>query len=306
MRALSILLLLLTTWPALAQTPDTTDAWRYVPLEVGNVWEYRSVMTQCDFDGEDCASWVNGWMRWRVVRRIEEEDETRYEFVQEGYDPDGNPTSELSYVVWYDTSTSRIESTNPIPISACPYDAPFDGVAVCGDGTYETSGGYGEEVIIGTDVVEASLKAYQKLVGSDQSNTFASDVGMVSLEWGEAPLFWSVSTLTYARIGDAEYGIPQFPVATEGAPESAAAALSVFPNPSRDAATVRFTLDRPQRVTLALYDVLGRRVLSRDLGAQPAGEATHRIDMTSLPTGVYIVCLDGDAGARATARIILQ
>jgi hypothetical protein len=87
-------------------------------------------------------------------------------------------------------------------------------------------------------------------------------------------------------------------------PKPAAAALTVFPNPLRSDATVRFSLDRPQRVTLAVYDVLGRRLLVRDLGVQPAGEAQHRLDVASLPSGVYVVRLGGDAGTRATARIV--
>jgi hypothetical protein len=66
------------------------------------------------------------------------------------------------------------------------------------------------------------------------------------------------------------------------------------------------SLDRPQRVTLAVYDVLGRRVLADDLGVHPAGEASHRLDLAALPAGVYVVRLDGDAGAWVTARIVRQ
>ncbi len=80
-----------------------------------------------------------------------------------------------------------------------------------------------------------------------------------------------MTRLAYARIGGVEYGTP-IPVAAEPpAPEGSALTLAVFPNPARDAATVRFSLDAPQRVTLAVFDVLGRRVLAADLGAQPSG-----------------------------------
>jgi len=41
MRAVLFVLLLFLTTPILAQTPDTTSAERYFPLEVGNEWEYE-------------------------------------------------------------------------------------------------------------------------------------------------------------------------------------------------------------------------------------------------------------------------
>src|SRR5690606_427303 len=45
MRIASVALLLALAAPALAQDPipDTTSAWRYYPLQVGNVWQYDEV-----------------------------------------------------------------------------------------------------------------------------------------------------------------------------------------------------------------------------------------------------------------------
>lgn len=40
-------LVLLLAASAAAQTPDTTSAWRYAPLAVGDVWEYESWIETC-------------------------------------------------------------------------------------------------------------------------------------------------------------------------------------------------------------------------------------------------------------------
>ncbi len=68
---------------------------------------------------------------------------------------------------------------------------------------------------------------------------------------------------------------------------------------------MRLSLDAPQRVRLAVFDVLGRRVLSADLG-WAVGEVARRINTARLPAGVYLVRLTGDAGATATAHFVRQ
>ena len=40
-------LVLLLAASAAAQIPDTTSAWRYAPLAVGDVWEYESWIETC-------------------------------------------------------------------------------------------------------------------------------------------------------------------------------------------------------------------------------------------------------------------
>src|SRR5439155_21867028 len=44
----------------------------------------------------------------------------------------------------------------------------------------------------------------------------------------------------------------------------------VWPTPARGAFSVSFSLPGPQRATLALYDVAGRHVLSREVGSMGA------------------------------------
>jgi hypothetical protein len=79
--------------------------------------------------------------------------------------------------------------------------------------------------------------------------------------------------------------------------------LSVFPNPVVEFATVRFSIERSQRVELDVFDLLGRRVRQLDLGVATPGEHEASFDLRSLPAGLYIIRLSGDRGARATIRM---
>lgn len=75
-------------------------------------------------------------------------------------------------------------------------------------------------------------------------------------------------------------------VAGEAGPD-AAGALLVAPNPATQA-RVTFALDRAQPATVAVYDVLGRRVATLADGGLAAG--THTFDVgAALPAGVYTI-----------------
>ncbi len=91
-------------------------------------------------------------------------------------------------------------------------------------------------------------------------------------------------------------------VAAEG--EAAASALSLrVPNPVHGMATVRYVLDRPARVRLTVYDVLGRRVSTLVDGDRDGG--THEIAFTAgLAPGAYVVRLDAD-GRGATRTVVV-
>jgi len=68
--------------------------------------------------------------------------------------------------------------------------------------------------------------------------------------------------------------------------------------------TIPFRLERPGRVALRVYDVLGRRVATLADEAYPAGP--HKITWSpeSLPSGVYAVRLTGPSFS-LTRRVVL-
>lgn len=77
------------------------------------------------------------------------------------------------------------------------------------------------------------------------------------------------------------------------------------PNPFNPTTTVRFAVAEAQRVTLALYDVTGRRVATLFEGQAEGGRSESvRVDGSALPAGTYVVRLEGEA-VRGAMRIVL-
>jgi hypothetical protein len=88
-------------------------------------------------------------------------------------------------------------------------------------------------------------------------------------------------------------------VSAAPAPEAHIALGLPFPSPARTGAAVRVTLDTPQRVRLAVVDVLGREVAVLVERDAPAGALRVDIPAARLAPGVYTLRLDGAAGTVA-------
>ncbi len=81
------------------------------------------------------------------------------------------------------------------------------------------------------------------------------------------------------------------------------AITALAPNPSRNAITVQFTSGGADRVEMAVFDVAGRRVMSRTLGGV-AGIGGQTVDTSSLATGVYFLRLQ-TRNQQATRKFIV-
>ncbi len=123
-------------------------------------------------------------------------------------------------------------------------------------------------------------------------------------------------TVTAWRLLDAETGSPieagahwkaaaDAPAAASAAGVPSAFALSAaYPNPFRQATVLTVDLPQPSAVTLAVYDVLGRRVAVLVDGALEAGSHRVAFDGRDLPSGVYLVRAEAE-GFAATQRVTL-
>lgn len=67
------------------------------------------------------------------------------------------------------------------------------------------------------------------------------------------------------------------------------ASLQIHPNPVRKTANVTYTLTESAPVVAYVYDLAGRLMSTTSFGTQPAGTRTSVLDMSSLPSGTYIV-----------------
>jgi hypothetical protein len=75
---------------------------------------------------------------------------------------------------------------------------------------------------------------------------------------------------------------------------------AVTPNPSRDLATVRFTLPRAGFARLEVFDARGRRVAEPLAGSLDAGDHVAPLPTAAFAPGLYWVRLSTPAGAVTT------
>ena len=95
-------------------------------------------------------------------------------------------------------------------------------------------------------------------------------------------------------------------VALEPTVPATAVVLSVYPNPTREYATVRFSTSEPERVTVALFDLLGRELAVVDDTYRSYGTHRVRIDTASLAAGVYAVRVTSVSGAASVMLSVIR
>jgi surface protein len=81
--------------------------------------------------------------------------------------------------------------------------------------------------------------------------------------------------------------------------------LGTAPNPARQRATVRYALPEEQDITVRLYDVLGRQVRTVVDGRQE-GRHEQAVDVSELPSGVYVLRLEADGQVRTQKLTVVQ
>ena len=80
-----------------------------------------------------------------------------------------------------------------------------------------------------------------------------------------------------------------------------------YPNPFNPATVIHFTLPTPERVTLSVFDVMGRTVATL-VDAQPLGPGTHsvRFDASGLASGVYLYRIEAGTAFTQARRMLLM
>ncbi|MEM1041120.1 MAG: LamG-like jellyroll fold domain-containing protein [Bacteroidota bacterium] len=89
-----------------------------------------------------------------------------------------------------------------------------------------------------------------------------------------------------------------------GAEREAGTLYPATPNPFADRTTLAFALPEAGRVTVAVYDVLGRAVAVLADGERAAGRYEVALDGRGLPSGVYLVRMTAE-GFAETRRVTL-
>ena len=79
---------------------------------------------------------------------------------------------------------------------------------------------------------------------------------------------------------------------------------AAYPNPFSIVTSFLLTVEEPQRVRVAVYDLFGREVEVLHNGVISAGEASFSFDGRNLPSALYLVRVDGERFS-ASQRVIL-
>ncbi len=80
---------------------------------------------------------------------------------------------------------------------------------------------------------------------------------------------------------------------------------TIYPNPVRNQASLRFTIEQHVQVDLRVFDALGREVMSMERGTLLPGEYTRYIDTSHLAAGAYFVVLQRGT-TRQTIPFVIQ
>jgi uncharacterized protein (DUF1501 family) len=100
---------------------------------------------------------------------------------------------------------------------------------------------------------------------------------------------------------------PASPVAVERGPQPATFVLDQnYPNPFNPSTTIGFTLNRPEPVRLAVFDIQGRRLQTLVDGTLAAGPHRVAFDAGRLPSGTYLYRLETSAGVQSRRMTLVR
>ena len=69
--------------------------------------------------------------------------------------------------------------------------------------------------------------------------------------------------------------------------------LNAYPQPVQDKVTVSFNLPKSESVVIQVFNPTGRLIKEHDLGFLQIGEHTTMLEMTDIPSGLYIMNTQG-------------
>ena len=298
--------------PAGAQVEDTTHAQRYFPLEEGNLWEF--VIDRWDVAPHRERVEITGRLdiggatHYRVERsRIAGEHQWRV--------GDGIATGPTVSYMRFDEMTAELRLAEPLAdppehpgkeiLDGCSLAADFGTTLSCpcyhqDSATVTVSGAPDQPITVGVDTVRTAVKWFD-------TQTCEYGVGYAA---GIGPLGYvgqgGTSELTYARVGDEEFGTQDHAVGNEsggsGRPRDLNTALraSVYPNPARNVVTAVAHVSRPCVIRATLFDLNGRGVAELAGGARRSGTHYLDLDVSHLAPGPYVLLIRG--GGEAASR----
>jgi len=79
-----------------------------------------------------------------------------------------------------------------------------------------------------------------------------------------------------------------------------------YPNPFNPSTTIQYQLPQSGKVTLNVYDILGREVAFLVNDFKPAGSYSVTFNASALPTGIYIYKLEAAPFSQTKKMLLLK
>lgn len=265
-----------------AQEADTLDAKGYLPLSVGNSWEYIHVSNRPVSIFREIDESKTYHERYRVIGEAQKTDSVLYEIEYDIRSELGEFVSSNTFVVYYDAESVSIKGNNLPPI--------FEWLR-CLDAPYGTNSNPGVECwsfVYSDEQYVSELAPLEQPISTKSFGSFvwaywvAHGIGIVSGGGGCEPCspfsdsdYWAIQ---YAKIGDQVYGAQI--VGTEKPNRFESEEIYLYPNPASDNLHVRVR----KAGYIHIYDMTGRQVQS--FWVPQAGH--NVIDLNGLSNGMYV------------------
>src|SRR5690554_1637829 len=265
---------------------DTLDWHDYYPLQLGNVWEYRIHQALVD--------------PYYVRREIVGDsliDGTRYFIQQERRISENHVVlSDTLYLLRYDEDGRRIaqwigsdqEPNERSYLGACDLGASFNTTVACpegGVGAVAGSPGLGDVVVKGDTMRVPATKRFGFYGSGARLAHGISEIGGTDLS------IQKDTRLVYIRVNGQVYGESFVETSAEddAVLPTSFSRVAVYPNPAVSTLTLEYALPAPASVTVEVFDLLGRKVMSIREEALAPGDHKSVLDVSRLPAGVYLL-----------------
>ena len=209
------------------------------------------------------------------------------------------------------TRTNHVDPPTPSLITCGSPFEQFEGVLIrinavhIVSGTWPDSGQYSNNLIIsdGQGTIELSINKWTDVDGSPEPQGTFDVVGIISQYDVTAPYndYYELiprstaDIITPGAVGD-HRAVPitqEFKLASN------------YPNPFNSSTQIRYEVGSAHELSLAIYDVLGREVLSQKLTGLTPG--AHTFSWTpNGATGLYLVRLTGKSGTQSAKLLYLR
>ena len=276
----------------LEEVNDTLD-WRgYYPLEIGNIWEWRTQNPGVWFGGD-----VNSLNHREIVSDTTIND--RKYLVQVAYSANEFvATDERKVVVWrdylrYDTLKTRVVKFD-LNLEGehgytCDLSADFNSVGACYDwldmgvgGDYASEDNF--QVSVGSDYVSYNaVKSFDGLTGGSK---YYHGIGSLPI-FGDGSEDGTIE-FTYVKVGDNEYGTRSVRVGIEKTTEIEESPIELYPNPVKSQLNIA-TSSELRGIKVRIVDVLGRSTPWTTM----CEEKRCQLDVSSLNPGLYVLEYSG-------------